>query len=48
MGHHHRAKAALEQMARPPEPSIDDPGVAPVRFGKSCPQAVRVRLRHAK
>ena len=39
--HHHRAKAALEQMARPPEPSVDRPGVAPVRFGKGCPQPIR-------
>ena len=48
LAHHHRAKAALEQMARPPEPSVDGPGVAPVRFGKSCPQPIRARRRHAK
>ena len=33
--HHHRPKATLEQMARPPEASVDGHGVAPVRFGKS-------------
>jgi hypothetical protein len=44
--HHHRTKATLEQMARPPEPSVDRPGVAPVRFGKGRPQPVRVRRRH--
>jgi len=27
--HYHRPKATLDQMARPPEPSIDRPGVAP-------------------
>jgi hypothetical protein len=43
--HHHRAKATLEQMARPPEASVDGAGVAPVRFGKSCPQPIRARRR---
>ena len=33
-------------MARPPEASVDRPGVAPVRFGKGRPQPVRVRRRH--
>jgi hypothetical protein len=46
--HHHRPKATLEQMARPPEASVDGSGVAPVRFGKRRPQPVRVRRRHAK
>ena len=48
MRHHHRAKAALEQMACPPEASVDGPGVARVRFGKGCPQPIRVRPRHVK
>jgi len=30
-------------MARPPEPSVDGRGVAPVRFGKSCSQPIRAR-----
>ena len=46
--HHHRAKANLEQMARPAEPSVDGLGAAPVRFGEGRPQPVRVRRRHAK
>ena len=41
--HHYRPKAALEQMARPPEASVDGPGIAPMRFGKGRPQPVRVR-----
>jgi hypothetical protein len=41
--HHRRAEAPLEQMARPAEPSVDRPYVAPVRFGKGRPQPVRVR-----
>jgi len=43
--HHHRAKAPLEQMARPAEASVDGPGVAPVRFGKGRSQPVHVRGR---
>jgi hypothetical protein len=46
--HHHRPKATLEEMAYPPEASVDRSGVAPVRFGKGRPQPVRVRWRHAK
>jgi hypothetical protein len=44
--HHHRPKAALEQMARPTEASVDGPDVATVRFGKGRPYPVRVRRRH--
>jgi hypothetical protein len=33
-------------MARPPKPSVDCPGLAPVRFSKGRPQPVRVRRRH--
>ena len=43
--HHYRPKACLEQMARPPEPSVDRLSVAPVRFGKGRPQPLRVRRR---
>ena len=32
-------------MARPSEPNVDRPRVAPVRFGKGRPQPVRVRRR---
>ena len=46
--HYHCAKATLQQMATPSEPSVDRPGVAPVRFGKRCPQPIRVRRRHVK
>jgi hypothetical protein len=37
--HHHRVKATLEQMARPPEPSVDGPGVAPVALRQRSPAA---------
>src|SRR6266436_1787180 len=33
-------------MARPVEPRVDRPGVAPVRFGKGRPQPVLVGRRH--
>jgi hypothetical protein len=32
-------------MARPVEPRVDGPGVAPVRFGKGGPQPILVRRR---
>jgi len=43
--HHHRAEAALEKMAGPPEPRVDGPGVAAVRFGKGLLQPILVRRR---